>query len=462
MAVLDGTLGVVVAAAAGVVVRLAYVLVMAGTKLSDDETSFWAIAHNIATGHGFSYQGRSTAWRPPLYTGVLAAARWLGMSIRDVQLAQAVVGAATVVLLFAVTRELTGSHRAGVVAAWIGALYPPFVYFSGRMLSENAAIPLYVAALWLSVAWLQRGGTGRAAWCGLAWGAAILGRPTMVPVAVLCVVVGLWAWGGASRRGGSRLGQAAVVAVVMIVVLAPWVARNASAVGGPEPVTSNEGFALWSANRLDDGALKSVNDDVRYPGMQDYAVYGRAFPGIEALARTKGFDFDQASEAAQDAWFRKLATHDIEARPARFVVRTIERAGLVLVPAPDNASQTAKTGKAAKLVLWVTSGPVIVVGILGLAWLVIRRRREPVAWFLLLSAVGSLLLVATHVPDVRYRVDGVDPILIVTAAWLVADLVLRPREETGPGPETDGDPDTGTRPDAAASARQATAAGARP
>lgn len=200
-------------------------------------------------------------------------------------------------------------------------------------------------------------------------------------------------------------------------------------------MTSNEGFALWSANRLDDSSLKSVNDNVRYPGMQDYAVYGRAFPGIESLARSKGFVFDGASEAAQDHWFRNLAVHDIEAKPLRFVTRTAERAAFVLLPAPDNASQTAKTGRVEKLALWLTSGPLIVVGIAGLAVWLVRRRRDSKVWFLALAALGSLLLVATHVPDVRYRVDGVDPILIISAAWLVAGGFRRQPSSAGPAAE---------------------------
>jgi hypothetical protein len=417
---------------AAVAARVAYIVLLAGTKLSDDEISFWTVAGNLAHGRGFSYQGQATAWRPPLYTGAVAAARWVGASVRTVELGQALLGAATPLLFYALTRRLTGSRRAALLAAWVGALYPPFVYFSGRILSENMAIPLYVLALWLSLEWLHRGGRLLAAGCGAVWGLAILGRPTVLAVAALCVVAGVaasTAWRSSvmapsprRARIGEGVLQAALVAVVAAAFVVPWMVRNASAVGGPEPVVSNEGFTLWVPNRPDTNQLKNVLDDRLYPGMQDYAVYGRAFPGIEALARSKGFDFDYASEAARDAWFRGLAVHDIEARPTTFAVRTIERAAVVLLPAPDNASQTAKTGTAAKLALWVTSGPVIVLGIAGLAVMLFVERRRALAWFMALSAAGSLLLVAVHVPYVRYRVDGVDPVLIPAAAWLAMEV----------------------------------------
>jgi hypothetical protein len=448
-----------VAVVVAVLARLAYVWLLAGTKLSDDEISFWTIAGNVAHGRGFSYAGRATAWRPPLYTGLLAAARWAGTSVRTVEVGQALLGGATPVLFYVLTIRLGGSKRAATLAAWIGGLYPPFVYFAGRILSENLAIPLYVLALWLTVEWLQRRSFGWAVVCGAGWGLSILGRPTSIPVAVLAAVIGAVVIAGrpadrppgdAGRSTGppggqagahpppvlprlaTGVGQGLVLLAAALVCLLPWMIRNDGAVGGPEPVTSNAGFTLWVSNRLDTSQLKNVLDTTRYPGIQDYSVYGRDFPGIEALARAKGFDFDHAGEAAQDAWFRRLALHDISADPLRFAQRTVRRAGDVLVPAPDYSTQSAKTGTAASLVLWVTSGPVIVVGALGLILLVVATRRAA-SVFLALTALGALLFVAIQVPYVRYRVDGVDPPLIPAAAWLVADGWRRIRAGLGPG-----------------------------
>ena len=433
------------AVGAAVLARFAYVFLLAGTKLSDDEISFWGIAGNIAHGRGFSYAGRATAWRPPLYTGMLAAARWVGASVRTVEIGQALLGGALPVLFYLLTIRLGGSKRAATLAAWIGGLYPPFVYFAGRILSENLAIPLYVLALWLTLEWLQRRTLGWAVVCGAAWGVSILGRPTSIPVAVLAAVVGAVVIGARAGHAAAHalapgdrepfgrvaagVGQALILLVVALAFLVPWMVRNDGAVGGPEPVTSNEGFTLWVSNRLDTNQLKNVLDTTRYPGIQDYSVYGRDFPGIEALARARGFDFDHAGEAVQDAWFRGMALHAIAADPLRFLGRTVLRAGTVLVPAPDYSTQTAKTGTAASLVLWVTSGPVIVVGALGLIVLVVATR-EATSWFLALTALGTLLFVAVHVPYVRYRVDGVDPPLIPAAAWLVADGWRRIRPTT--------------------------------
>jgi hypothetical protein len=394
-------------ATAAVLARLGYAFVLSGTKLSDDEISFWSIAGNIVHGRGFSYAGRATAWRPPLYTYMVAGLRWVDSPVRVVQVVQAVVGVATPLLLYVIVRRLGGSSRAALAAAWIGALYPPFVYFAGRVLSENLAIPLYLLALWATVEWLLRRTWSSAVWCGAAWGLSTLSRPTSLPLLLVAVAVGvLW-----HRRLRSGLFGAVVVVVVAAAFVVPWMVRNASAVGGPEPVTSNEGITLWAPNRLDVHSLKSVFQDPRYPGMQDYSVYGRAFPGIEALAAAHHFDFDHASEAAQDAWFRSLALAAIRADPLRFVGRTVARVGLVLLPAPDNASQTARTPLIDKVALWVTSGPVVLLGLVGTALLLLRRRDASI-WMLALVGLASLLFTAVHLPYVRYRVGGLDPVLI--------------------------------------------------
>lgn len=422
---LSAAWALVLLSAAAAIVRIAYVLAFAGTRLSDDETSFWAIAGNLARGQGFSYQGRATAWRPPLYTAVLGLARWTGASVREVQIAQAVLGITAVLATYLCTRLLTRSTAAALVAAAVAAVYPPFIYFSGRLLSENVAIPVYVLALALSVGWLQGRGARWAVACGAAWGLAVLARPTAIPVAIVCVAAGA-ATALAGRRAGTgvrRLAETAAVVIAAAVLVTPWVVRNASAVGGPVPVTSNEGFALWAANRRDTRQLENVLDDHRYPGMQDYAVYGRSFPGITALAQAKHFDFATAGEAAQDRFFRNLAVHDIRADPVRFATRTLARAGAVLAPAPDYASQTTRTSPAAKVVLWVTSGPLIVAGVAGLLLLARRRPRRATTWFVVGTAAVTLGLVATHVPYIRYRVDGLDPVLIVAAGCLV-DLVV--------------------------------------
>jgi hypothetical protein len=397
-----------------VVVRLAYAVFAVRPKLTDDETHFWRIAGNIAHGKGYSYLGEATAWRPPVYTYALAGLRWIGLGVRGVQVVQAVVGASVPLLLVLSARRLKVPEWAALLAGLAGALYPPFVHVASQALSENASIPLLLLAVWLTLVVLDapRGAHPIAIATGAAWGLAILARPAALPALAVAAIVAVVA---------RRPVAAATGVIVAAVVVAPWVVRDDRAVGGPLAVVSNESFTLWVSNRLDAEPLKDVFRDPKYPGLQDYGVYGREFPGIERLAREKHFDFDDANEYERDRWFRRLVVDDVKADPWRFVRRAAAKSVLALAPAPDNASQQERTSPAAKVALWLTSGPLMVLGLAGLV--VMAARAGPKGWFLAGSAVISLVGLATHLPYVRYRVGSVDPFLILSAAWLVAAVL---------------------------------------
>jgi hypothetical protein len=400
-------------AALAVAARLAYAFLGVDPQLTDDETHFWAIAGNVAAGDGYTYEGTPTAWRPPAYTVGLAGLRVLGFGVRGVQAVQAVLGAATPLLLSALAKRLGAPRWACLGAALVAAVYPPFVHIASQVLSENLALPLLVAALLLTVRLLDRPRLPVALACGAVWGLAVLARASALPafaVAVAALALG--------RPRRPRLLAAGGVALAAVALVAPWSARNATAIGGLVPVVSNEAFTLWVSNRLDAVDLKDVFRDPAYPGLEDYGVHGREFPGIAALAAADGVDFAAASEARRDQWFRTRVAADVRADPVRFAARAAAKTLAVLAPAPANASRAERTGTAARLALWVTSGPVVALGLLGLAGLALRGGTA--GRYLAGTAAVSLVGLATHLPYVRYRVGGVDPLLLVGAAWLVA------------------------------------------
>jgi hypothetical protein len=406
------------AAVSAVLLRLGYATVGVSAKLSDDAAHFWAIAGNVVDGRGYSYLGQPTAWRPPLYTYLLAALRAMGLGVRGVQDAQALASVATVALLWLCARRLGLARWAAVLAAWAGAVYPPLIHFSSQVWSENASVPTLLLAVYASLVVLGRRTWLSGALAGAAWGLAILARPSALP-AVACLLVVLVRAGPRRAAAGPRRAAASTLVAVAVVV-APWLAWDAANVGGIVPVVSNESFTLWVSNRLDARGIKDVFRDPRYSGLQDYGVHGRAFPGIEATAAAHHFAFDLASEAARDRWFRTLVSHDVAADVPRFLWRAVEKTAAALNPAPDNASQVQRTSTAAKVVLWLSSGPLLVAGWIGVGLGMGGRHRSPAWVFVGLAALVSLVGLAVHLPYVRYRVGAVDPLLILGAALLAS------------------------------------------
>lgn len=401
-------------AVVAVALRVGYALWGVDPQLTDDETSFWAIAGNLASGEGFSYDGAPTAWRPPAYTGLLGLLRWLGLGVRGIQLLQALGGAVVVVLVHGCVRRLPLPAWSGLVAAAVAVAYPPFIHLPSQLLSENLSIPLYLGAVWVTLGVLRDATWSGAVSAGLLWGAGALARPAVLPaLGVAGLVVGLRApwW--------RSLGQAAAVGAAAVLVIAPWTLRNAAQVGGPLPVVSNEGFTLWVSNRPDTNNYKDVFRDL--PGLEDYGVYGRRLPAVHDRAAEDGLDFAAASEAQRDRWFRERAWEAVRDDPGRFLRRTAIKTALALDPAPANASQEERTSPLQAAVLWVTGVPVLLGGAVGLAAAVAHRRRPGL--FLAGAAVLSLVGMAVHLPYVRYRVGVVDPVLVVAtgaAVWWVA------------------------------------------
>ena len=112
---------------------------------------------------------------------------------------QVAAGVATCALCAVVARRIAGSPRAGVAAAWLAALYPPFVYYVDFLFTEVTAAALVALALALAAGGLARPRDRIAA--GLALGVATIWRTNLALIPVL------WALGAMAvgvRSGGGR------------------------------------------------------------------------------------------------------------------------------------------------------------------------------------------------------------------------------------------------------------------
>jgi hypothetical protein len=155
------------------------------------------------------------------------------------------------VALVAALAWLLGGAVAGVVAGAAMAFYPPAIAMTAGFLSEPlGACALALAAL--ALAWAWRGGEGRFALAGVAFGLACLARADTLPaVLVLPPAVAVLLWrragaGGAVARGG-------LLALGAAAVLGPWIAHASTQAGRFVPVTAGSGSALYIATSLEGG-----------------------------------------------------------------------------------------------------------------------------------------------------------------------------------------------------------------
>lgn len=234
-------------------VRLFYWLVLTPDYSPErDADHYVAIARYLAGGDGFAahFPGtvlHATAFRPPLYPALLGTVfAVFGESVGAGRVLNLVLGLGVVLLTDQLGRRL-GGPVAGFVAAALVGLSIPIAVNDVTTLTEPLSLLLIAATF---VLLLDR----HPHWAGLTTALLVLTRPSAQGIAV---VVAAWIWW---RLGWRR---AATFAAIVMVVVAPWVVRNAVQVGTTSLVTSN-GFnlaAIYSPQaRADDGFVDPAGD----------------------------------------------------------------------------------------------------------------------------------------------------------------------------------------------------------
>ncbi len=229
----------------------------------------------------------------PLYPFFLALFQSLGLGWGAVRAVQFLLGAAVAGCLWAVGRRLGGT-RGGWVAGLGAALYGPFVFFEGELLSISLAVFLVSAAL---VLWGRRRGALAA---GLALGLAALAQPNLF-------LGGLILAGTAVLRprdlGWPGRRAAWILLAGLLVPVALTGVRNLSVSGEPVLISANGGVNFFIGNNAQaDGTFHLPPDsgllnrpEGLFTSAREVAAAARGGPaGVTATDRywwLRGLDF---------------------------------------------------------------------------------------------------------------------------------------------------------------------------
>ncbi|MDR3734052.1 MAG: glycosyltransferase family 39 protein [Acidobacteriaceae bacterium] len=247
-------------------VRLAYILLahMYHVRAAGDHFQFgWEmgrIARALVTGFGYSdpFTGHTgpTAWVPPLYTLLIAAAFkvfgvYTGAAAFWLLAFNSVCSAVTAVLVYEIGARCFGRRNA-VWAGWLWALHPAAMQYAVKWIWEMTLSTMLLTAVIVLALRMRRIGEnvqagdedaqtlGRWLLFGLLWGLIALSNPALLAFLPVC---GVWLLLGARRRMHAAM-RAAVAAAVCCAVIAPWAMRNWKAFGAFIPLRSNFGAEL--------------------------------------------------------------------------------------------------------------------------------------------------------------------------------------------------------------------------
>lgn len=405
------TRSILIVTFAGFVVRVAWAVVATRRPVGvHDPVYYLTYAERIAQGYGYTTpSGAATAYYPVGYPALLAIPIWIAQRLPGGHVLAAAValnvvaGTATIAMVGALARRAVGP-AAAVAAAAVVAFLPNLVFHTAVVLTETVFVAVLVAAV-LVVCWAP----WPASWSGrrvAAAGALVAVAALVRPVALVLVPVLVVAWVASVRPRRAAVVRSAVFVAVVLVVLAPWLARTWSVAGRLSLATSTGDNLCIGNNPSADGAFQlpdSCFGDITPEGF----ITGT--DERDPKLTDKALDWARSNLAAEPALvlWRTYYTfqHDHDA------IRAVESYGDDPWLQPRHAAALSTLSDGAYFA-------VLAAGLLGVV-AVLRRGVDPRARFVVVVAAALVATVWPFFGEPRFHV----PVLVLLA--VPAGVVLR-------------------------------------
>ncbi|MBN1510901.1 MAG: glycosyltransferase family 39 protein [Phycisphaerae bacterium] len=414
-----------------------------------DEADYVVRAEALLDGKGFVGSFRSWILHPgsplltnlPQYPGAYQAPgypafmalvmRVWGRSLVAVKFVQVLLSTATVGLVFLIGRNGYGA-RSGLVAAFICAIYPNLIAFSHYLWSETLFLFLLTGGICLLT------GRNRAvpppmhrwALAGVCLGAAAMTRA--IALYILPLVL-LWMLLLHRQRLRRALGEAAVTAGVVVLIILPWTYRNHRITGGFVLVDTSGAFNLWRGNTPQAYTSRPAPPQQSYePPFESLplappheAWVMQLIPVAQHQYGPTPTDAQVATCAADLAW--DCIWTDVPAflRRAKFKIIDTWNPTSFLVRHFRFAAYGRVSRTTASFISWTAISAYVLVIVLGMLG-ALTTLRNPYTWFVLGMILFFVAVHAVAIGLTRFRLP-VMPFVIVLAAEGIRRSVWFPR-----------------------------------
>jgi hypothetical protein len=305
-------------------------------QLAEDPDSYRLIANNLVTRGSYSTSLPDqtpvpTAYRPPIYPWALACSAMPGKTVSPLIVGSLhlILGMATVGLTWYLG-QCWGLARGATLAAFLTLCDPLLWYQSSQVMTETLATFLVVVGLVTLTRLSDRGTWQAACAAGVALGLSSLCRPSLLVWFLLscgaCVALPV--------PRARKLVCLATIALTGVLVLAPWIIRNAIQFKRPIVTTTHGGYTFHLANNA------SFYDHLETaPWGQIWGAHNLP-PIANAPVRPRSRKPYPAVELNQDQLHYEAAWTAIRNKPRAFAWSCAVRLGRLWRLAPHQVSAT--------------------------------------------------------------------------------------------------------------------------
>jgi tetratricopeptide (TPR) repeat protein len=370
--------------------------------LSDCSTyKLWAA--KIASGGSY---GDPVFMMGPLYPYFLALNLALGISFNGVLYLQALLGAATCLVIYYLSRNLFG-QLAGLFSGIIAAFYAPYIFYNGLLLSETLQVFLLAIALLLLISKNKKLKILHIFCAGILIGLAALAQGTLVLFGLF--VVAYWLIKYLIHQNKTDKGivkQVFVLVAGLLIGILPATLHN-SANGDLVLISANTGINFYVGNNA-----RATGTYDNPPGLN----LANDFTGRKVAEKTLGKTLK--SSQVSSFWANQTVT-DIKKDFGHFVGGIFKKAWLYLwyfdIPQAESIQLQNLFSPVFKLPL-LGFGAVLVLGIIGL----ILSHKDEKLIIIILLFLANLIGVSLFFVIGRFRLAGALPLLVLSGAGLAA------------------------------------------
>ncbi|MCP4665732.1 MAG: tetratricopeptide repeat protein [Deltaproteobacteria bacterium] len=350
--------------------------------------------------------GPDDVFKPCFYPLLLGGLYYLwGPNIAVMQWLQFILGSLSAALTALLGAALLGK-RAGIAAGFVCALYAPFLFFEGQLLTPAISIFLNLLLMLMLIRPSPRWGR-----IGVLGGVAAGFRPDMLIGLILVCAYRLL--GVAARENNQRaLIKAAFLVAGFLAVAVPVMARNYAIAGQWVFFSSNGGINFYTGNRQGTDGVTAIPTGLAW----EQAISTVPEEILPEPGSTSRLWFSRGLEAISDdplAWLKLLG------KKAFAFFNGMEFRNNI-------GYNWFRQDIACLKIPFVQYWPVSALGLLGMVLGLLYRKKAPQRTMILLWIAGYFTVGLIFFVTARFRLPAV-PFMMILAAW----ALFRPFEKDG-------------------------------